>query len=54
MKGRLKVLVLTDNGKKMINDVEIEKVFNKNASWEHEYWKYRTGMLYRKKGYFLN
>ncbi|MGD2091533.1 MAG: DUF87 domain-containing protein [Candidatus Aminicenantes bacterium] len=51
LKGRLKVLVLTDKGKDAIKDVKIEKVFNKNASWEHEYWKYRIGMQYRKKGY---
>jgi hypothetical protein len=51
MKGRIKVLVLTDKGKKNIKDVKIENVFNKNASWEHEYWKYRIGMYYRKKGF---
>jgi DNA-binding MarR family transcriptional regulator len=51
LKGRLKVLVLTDKGKDAIKDVKIEKVFNKNASWEHEYWKYRIGMHYRKRGY---
>jgi DNA-binding MarR family transcriptional regulator len=51
LKGRLKVLVLTDKGKEAIKDVKIEKIFNKNASWEHEYWKYRIGMHYRKKGY---
>jgi len=36
-KRRLKVLVLTDKGKKAIPDVKIEKVFHKQASWEHEY-----------------
>lgn len=51
MKGRLKVLVLTDRGKKAISDVKIEKVFHKNASWEHEYWKYKVGEHYRTKGY---
>jgi hypothetical protein len=51
MKGRLKVLVLTEKGKDKIKDVRIERIFNKNASWEHEYWKYRVGMLYRKKTY---
>jgi DNA-binding MarR family transcriptional regulator len=51
MKGRLKVLVLTDKGKDEIKDVRIERIFSKNASWEHEYWKYRAGILYRKKGY---
>lgn len=50
LKGRLKVLVLTARGKDAIRDVKIEKVFNKNASWEHEYWKYRIGMHYRKNG----
>jgi hypothetical protein len=50
-KGRLKVLVLTDEGKKAIPDVKIEKVFHKAGSWEHEYWKYRVGEYYRKKGY---
>jgi len=50
-KGRLKVLVLTDKGKKAIPEVRIEKVFNKSGSWEHEYWKFRVGEYYRKKGY---
>lgn len=40
-KGRLKVLVLTDEGKKAIPDVKVEKVFHKSGSWEHEYWKQR-------------
>jgi hypothetical protein len=51
MKGKIKVMVLTDKGKDAIKEVKIEKIFNKNASWEHEYWKYRIGMHYRKKGY---
>jgi hypothetical protein len=51
VRGRMKVLVLTKKGKNAIRDVKIEKIFNKNASWEHEYWKYRIGMYYRKKGY---
>jgi len=51
MKGRLKVLVLTDKGKKAIPDVKIEKIFHKAGSWEHEYWKFRVGEYYRKKGY---
>jgi len=50
-KGRLKVLVLTDKGKKAIPDVKIEKIFHKAGSWEHEYWKFRVGEYYRKKGY---
>lgn len=50
-KGRLKVLVLTDEGRKAIPDVIIEKVFHKGGSWEHEYWKYRVGEHYRRKGY---
>jgi DNA-binding MarR family transcriptional regulator len=50
-KGRLKVLVLTDKGKRAISDVKIEKIFHKKGSWEHEYWKYRVGEYYRKKGY---
>lgn len=49
--GRLKVLVLTDQGKKAIPDVKVEKVFHKAGSWEHEYWKFRVGEHYRKKGY---
>jgi len=49
--GRLKVLVLTDKGKKAIKDIKIEKVFHKQGSWEHEYWKYRVGEHYKKKGY---
>jgi len=51
MKGRLKVLVLTDKGKRTIKNVKIEKVFHKQGSWEHEYWKYRVGEYYRKRGY---
>lgn len=54
MKGKIKVLVLTDDGKNEIKDVRIERIFNKNASWDHEYWKYRVGMLYRKKGYTVS
>jgi len=50
-KGRLKVLVLTDEGKKAIPDVKVEKVFHKSGSWEHEYWKFRVAEHYRKKGY---
>jgi len=50
-KGRLKVLVLTDEGKNAIPDVKIEKVFHKAGSWEHEYWKFRVGEHYRRKGY---
>ena len=51
MTGRLKVLVLTDRGKKAIPDVRIEKVFHKAGSWEHEYWKFRVGEYYKKKGF---
>lgn len=50
-KGRLKVLVLTDEGKRAIPEVKIEKIFHKGDSWEHEYWKYRAGEYYRGKGY---
>jgi hypothetical protein len=50
-KGRLKVLVLTDEGKKAIPDVKVEKVLHKSSSWEHEYWKFRVADHYRKKGY---
>ena len=54
MKGQIKVLVLTDKGKEAIKDIKIEKIFNKNASWEHEYWKYRIGMHFKKKGYEIS
>jgi hypothetical protein len=50
-KGRLKVLVLTDEGKKAIPDVKVEKVFHKSGSWEHEYWKQKVGDHYRRQGY---
>jgi len=50
-KGRLKVLVLNDKGKRVIPEVRIEKVFNKSGSCEHEYWNFRVGEYYRKKGY---
>jgi hypothetical protein len=53
LKGRLKVLVLTAEGKKAIRDVKMEKVFCKNASWEHDYYKYRIGIFYKKKGYYV-
>ncbi|MBU1339065.1 MAG: hypothetical protein KKD56_08360 [Acidobacteria bacterium] len=52
-KGRLKVLVLTDKGKKSISDVKIEKIFSKRGSFEHEYAKFRIGEYYRKKGYWV-
>ncbi len=51
MKGRLKVLVLTDKGKKAIPDVKIEKIFNKRGSFEHEYAKFKVGEHYRNRGY---
>jgi len=53
-KGRLKILVLTDKGKKEIPDVRIEKVFYKKAGWEHEYWKHKVGEYYRKRGYKIS
>jgi len=49
--GRLKVLVLTDEGKKAIPEIKIEKVFHKSGSWEHEYWKQKVGEHYRRQGY---
>jgi HJR/Mrr/RecB family endonuclease len=49
--GRLKVLVLTDAGKKAIPDVRIEKVFHKAGGFEHESAKLKVGEHYRKKGY---
>lgn len=52
-KARLKVLVLTDKGKKAIPDVKIEKIFNKKGSWEHEYWKFMVGEYFKKKGYIV-
>ncbi len=51
MKGKIKVMVLTAKGKDEINDVKIDKVFCKNASWEHEYWKYRVGTYFKNEGY---
>ena len=53
-KGRLKILVLTDEGKKAIPDVRMEKVFYKRAGWDHEYWKHKVGEYYRKKGYSVS
>jgi len=52
-KGRLKVLVLTDEGKKAIPEVKIEKVFHKSGSWEHEYWKQKVGEHYRRQGFVV-
>ncbi len=52
-KGRLKVLVLTDKGKKAISDVKIEKIFSKRGSFEHEYAKFKVGEYYRNKGYWV-
>ncbi len=52
-KGRLKVLVLTDKGKKSISDVKIEKIFNKRGSFEHEYAKFKVGEYFRKKRYWV-
>jgi len=49
----LKVLVLTDKGKKAISDVKIKKIFNKRGSFEHEYTKFRVGEHLRKKGYWV-
>lgn len=53
LKGRLKVLVLTDKGKRAIKDVKIEKIFNKRGSFEHEYAKFKVGEYYRKRGYWV-
>jgi len=51
MTGRLKVLVLTDAGKKAIPDVRVEKAFNKNESFEHAVAKTKVAEHYRAKGY---
>jgi hypothetical protein len=53
MKGRLKVLVLTNEGKRAIKDVKIEKIFNKRGSFEHEYAKFKVGEYYRERGYWV-
>ncbi len=45
------MLGLTDKGKKAIPGSKIKKAFHKQGSWEYEYWKYRIGEHYRKKGY---
>jgi hypothetical protein len=49
--GRLKVLVLTDAGKKAIPDVRVDKAFNKNESFEHAVAKTKVAEHYRAKGY---
>jgi hypothetical protein len=49
--GRLKVLVLSDAGKKAIPDVAVEKVFHKAGGFEHESAKLKLGEHYRRKGY---
>lgn len=49
--GRIKVLVLTSEGKKAIPDVRVEKVFHKNAGFEHETAKARVAEYFRKRGY---
>ena len=49
----MKVLVLTDKGKRAISNVKIEKIFNKRGSFEHEYAKFRIGEYYRKRGYWV-
>ena len=49
--GRLKVMVLTDSGKKAIPDVRVEKVFHKNESWEHAVAKAKVADHYRAQGY---
>jgi len=49
--GRLKVLVLTDAGKKAIPDVRVEKAFNKNESFEHAVAKAKVAEHYRALGY---
>lgn len=51
--GRLKVLVLTDAGKKAIPDMHIEKIFHKAGSFEHESAKLKAGEHYRRKGYVV-
>ena len=49
--GRLKVLVLTDAGKRAIPDVPVEKAFHKNESFEHAVAKARIAEHYRTQGY---
>jgi len=51
--GRLKVLILTDKGKSAISDVEIDKIFTKRGSFEHEYAKFKVGEHFRKKGFWV-
>jgi hypothetical protein len=49
--GRLKVLVLSDAGKKAIPDVRVEKVFHKAGGFEHESAKLKVGEHFKQKGY---
>jgi hypothetical protein len=49
--GRLKVLVLTDEGKRAIPDVRVEKAFHKNESFEHAVAKAKVADHYRALGY---
>ena len=49
--GRIKVLLLTHKGKTAIGKPGEDKIFPRNTSFEHEYWKYKIAGIYRKKGY---
>jgi hypothetical protein len=51
MNGRIKVLLLTHKGKTAIGKTGEDKIFPRNTSFEHEYWKYKIAEIYRKKGY---
>ena len=51
LRGRIKILLLTHKGKTAIGKPGEDRIFPRNTSFEHEYWKYKIAEIYRKKGY---
>ena len=51
LRGRIKILLLTHKGKIAIGKPGEDKIFPRNTSFEHEYWKYKIAGIYRKNGY---
>lgn len=50
--GRVKIFELTDKGKEMLSNMEIEvDISHRKGGLEHEYWKSRVAEHFRRKGY---
>lgn len=50
-KGRVKLLVLTEEGENILKKMGYEIGKKREGSTEHEYWKYRIAEFLRSRGY---